>query len=608
MSHLGLDRSRHASRRSAVAATLGGLAAGLVLSVSCVAAAAATAVGASCPAAFPVSALKVGQAASGLTVSAGETPQPFAVKITGVLHDGIAPGVDMIVASTDSAAIRAAGGVWAGMSGSPVYAGDGRLIGAISYGLAGASEVAGITPAAAMYEDLSLAAVATAAALQRPGGAMLPAALRKAVVASGAATGAQASGGLRALPTPLGVSGLAASRLAAFTADLQRKGLTNTILYSSAARTAGTAPAAKVVPGGNFAGLLASGDATMGGVGTTTAICRGKALAFGHPFTEGGSVSDSANLASVLYVQRDDLFGPFKVANIGATVGTLDQDRLAAIRATLGSTPRSTAVSSVVRSSTTGASRSGATSIYDDRFVSDATGVHLLSNLDRVAQKIGEGSTSVAWDIRGRTAAGRAFTLARSDQYAALDDATFASVFEVMDQLDAIESNPFTDLTIDTIRLTATTSEQYRAYRVTGLQVREHGAFVPVAAGDTITAAAKSALQIRVMLTPYRGRGTAKTLTMSLTVPNAVGSEATLFAGAQAQQGGDDSGDPPAPAQPTSFDALVASLANAPRNTAVLGSLAVSDASSPTATTVDQVTQVDQVVDGSISATVDIVH
>jgi SpoIVB peptidase S55 len=533
-----------------------------------------------CPAAFPVAQLRDGQSASGLTVSKGETPEPFTVKITGVLRDGIAPGIDMILASTDSAAIRAAGGVWAGMSGSPVYATDGRLIGAIAYGLASASNVAGITPAAAMYENLTLG------------------------LGARVATSAQAAGGLRPLPTPVGVSGLHASRLATFKAGLEGKGLTNTILYSSAARTAGTAPASKVLPGGNFAALLASGDATLGGVGTTTAICGGKALAFGHPFTLGGTVADSANLADALYIQQDNLFGPFKVANIGATVGTLDQDRLAAVRATLGTTPRSTSVRSIVTSNTTGVSRTGTTSVYDHRIIADATAIHLVANLDRVAQKIGEGSATVGWDVRGTTASGAPFRLTRSNKYASLEDVTLESTLELLGQLSVIESNRFTDPSFDSISLTASTDEQYRAYTVTRLEVRKNGAYVPVVAGDVVEARAKRNLALRVTLTPYRGRGSTKTLYMTLPVPNAAGSEASLSVGAQAQPSdGEPSGEPAA----ASFDELITSLDNAPTNTAVLARLEVPSLTSPTPMRVDRVTNVDQVVQGSVSARVRIV-
>ena len=104
-----------------------------------------------CKAPYPVASLTPGDAVTGKTVSQGVTPAPFTGEVIGVLDDGIAPGLDMVIVDLDSPAISAAGGIWQGMSGSPVYAGDGRLIGAVAYGLAyGPSPIAGVTP----FEDM----------------------------------------------------------------------------------------------------------------------------------------------------------------------------------------------------------------------------------------------------------------------------------------------------------------------------------------------------------------------------------------------------------------------------------------------------------------------
>lgn len=151
--------------------------------------------GGSCPAAVPVQEIVAGQGATGLTVSVGSTPEPFTGTVLGRITDGIAPGIDMVMAELDGAALRAAGGVWSGMSGSPVYAESGRLIGAVSYGLsAGPSLVAGITPAASMralLDDASPAALEPAARVGVPTG------LQSALVARGAATPAAAQQGFR---------------------------------------------------------------------------------------------------------------------------------------------------------------------------------------------------------------------------------------------------------------------------------------------------------------------------------------------------------------------------------------------------------------------------
>lgn len=102
--------------------------------------------------------------ATGLTVEKGTVPDPFTATVLGVVENGIAPDLDLIIVDTDSPAIQRAGGIWAGMSGSPVYAQDGRLIGAVAYGLsAGPSPIAGVTPAEDMY-----------AVLDRPGSTVPP--------------------------------------------------------------------------------------------------------------------------------------------------------------------------------------------------------------------------------------------------------------------------------------------------------------------------------------------------------------------------------------------------------------------------------------------------
>ena len=114
------------------------------------AASAAAAPGA-CPTVMAESDVAAGQVGTGWTVEEGQTREAFKVKILGVLPDGIAPGLDLIVIKvsdkTGNDMIARAGGIWAGMSGSPVYIG-GKLVGAVSYGLTGSpSPVGGMTPA-----------------------------------------------------------------------------------------------------------------------------------------------------------------------------------------------------------------------------------------------------------------------------------------------------------------------------------------------------------------------------------------------------------------------------------------------------------------------------
>src|SRR3954470_285841 len=137
-----------------------------------------------CPPAAPISAATKDAPVNGVTVSSGTDPEPFTGSVIGVLNDGIAPGLDLILATLDSPELERVGGIWAGMSGSPVYTQDGQLLGAVSYGLSvGPSRVAGITPAGEMYALLNEGS--TSAGANR---VALTATMRNRVVATGTAS------------------------------------------------------------------------------------------------------------------------------------------------------------------------------------------------------------------------------------------------------------------------------------------------------------------------------------------------------------------------------------------------------------------------------------
>ena len=103
----------------------------------------------------------------------GRTLSTFGAEVLGILRDGVGRGA----ASSSSRPLRpvvtAAGGLWAGASGSPVFlrTGSGEsLAGAIAYGLAGGgSTLAGLTPAEDMEQllDIESASVPTTVKVPR---------------------------------------------------------------------------------------------------------------------------------------------------------------------------------------------------------------------------------------------------------------------------------------------------------------------------------------------------------------------------------------------------------------------------------------------------------
>ena len=107
-----------------------------------------------CPSLLAESGIVEGMVGTGWTVTTGDIPKPFRVKILGTLQDGIGPGRDLIIIKVSDLpgkhVISQGGGIWSGMSGSPVYLGN-KLAGAVSYGFSnGPSRIGGMTPAGQM--------------------------------------------------------------------------------------------------------------------------------------------------------------------------------------------------------------------------------------------------------------------------------------------------------------------------------------------------------------------------------------------------------------------------------------------------------------------------
>lgn len=471
-----------------------------------------------CVAAVPMNQISAGMAGSGLTVTRGTTPDPFDAEVLGVLADGIAPGVDMILVDVDMPAVQEAG-IWAGMSGSPVYADDGRLIGAVSYGLSyGPSSIAGLTPGVDMLDLYDY-----------PGGlgtqraeVSLPAGLRSRAAAATDATPAQLREGMAALPTPLGVS-LPASRIDELEQRLARRAnfkRSSLRLYSANRVAPAPGDVGEIVPGGNFVAALSYGDLTAAGVGTTTDVCNGTALAFGHPFAYLGRTRLSAHTADAIVIQPDPAYVSFKVANIGGVVGTVDQDRTVGVRAALGTGPDPIVVRSRIDSTSTDRGRTGRTWINRSTDVADLAPFHVLANMDRVLDKIGEGRTQLTWTATGSTRGGDTWKLTRRNRFASRYDASFESIFEMLDWLYAINGNRFTKATFARVQVTSTVNETFERLRLGTVRVAVNGgAYRNIAALSRLRVRAGDTIRVRVPLKRYQHQNVSRTVNLRLTVP-----------------------------------------------------------------------------------------
>lgn len=453
----------------------------------------------SCPAAFPVASIVEGQRVTGLTVSKGATPSSFTGEVVGVLDDGIAPDLDLVMVRLSSAALTAAGGVWSGMSGSPVYARDGRLVGAVSYGLGmSPTMIAGVTPAADMQAllttDTAEAQRSVAAAAQNET-IDLPRALSSRLVSSGAAEAAEVDEGLSRLRLPVAVSGLSSRRMRQAAKLMPTP---NVRLYKSSSASP-QGPEISVVAGGNLAASASYGDVTWAGVGTATAVCGDEVLAFGHPFMYSGRTSLTMHGADVLYVQQDPYWGgAFKVTNLGAPVGAVDADRMAGLHGVLGPAPRVTTVTSYVEAE--GRSRTGSTRISFQPDTPGLAATHMWADQDRVLDAWSKGSGTAAWTVSGTRAGGKDFSYTRSDRYASTWDISYEIPWGLYTQLLQLQANEFEPVTVKTIRTTSRLTTRYERYVVKSAQVRKAGAWVKLKGTQPLRLRAGSTQRFRVAL------------------------------------------------------------------------------------------------------------
>lgn len=169
--------------------------------------------------------------------------------------------------------------------------------------------VVGLTPAEPMLDLYQYPG--RMAGLRMRNEVSLPAAVQRRVVAESDMTTAQAREGMSLLPLPLAVSGVRSGRVERLG---KRLGGDNVTAFAADPSAPGAGSARDIVPGGNFAAAESYGDITTAAVGTTTDVCRGRALAFGHPLFSAGRTSLSAHSADALAIPADNVWGSFKIA------------------------------------------------------------------------------------------------------------------------------------------------------------------------------------------------------------------------------------------------------------------------------------------------------
>lgn len=280
---------------------------------------------------MPVADLRPGMEGQVWTVFQGSEPEPFSVKVTGILHNALGPGKSMILCELTDPRVQGMGAV-AGMSGSPLYI-DGKVVGVLSYQIQRFETVryAGFTPIRDMIEISELPTARDALTSS-------PIPVRR----ERSSTGTRAAGFGNAQFSPLTpaftVGGLAPDVAELLEPQFQALGLSVTGLGGSLATSenpAGIPTPTELHPGGVVAVALATGDISVAGTGTVSHVDGKRILAFGHPMLSLGATELPMAAAEVVTILPSSL-NSVKVANTGNIIGSFSQDRLSGIYGEIG--------------------------------------------------------------------------------------------------------------------------------------------------------------------------------------------------------------------------------------------------------------------------------
>ena len=289
--------------------------------------------------------IKPGQQGYGRTVFEGTQVETFGVEILGVLRN-VGPKQNMILAKLSGEKIDRTG-VFAGMSGSPVYIED-QLVGAVAYTFPFAkAPIVGITPIHEMIGIFTESPGTSPGRAQR----VNPSQLYQVAELPGLSsyfeppqffvdpslTSGRNLGRLQPIATPLNVSGFSSRSIERFASQFRILGLIPV-------QGIGTARLEEyedtpLEAGSTISVQLVRGDMDVSASGTVTHVSGQKIYGFGHPFLSIGYTDLPLSKAAVLTI-IPSLMTSQKISATAEFIGSIKQDRATGIMGVMGEKPR----------------------------------------------------------------------------------------------------------------------------------------------------------------------------------------------------------------------------------------------------------------------------
>jgi hypothetical protein len=547
-----------------------------------------------CPEAVPADQIVRGMTGKGWTVDEGRTRKSFSAEVLGVLENALGPGRDMIIVDTSGEVIEDHNGIWAGISGSPIFVGD-KLLGSVSFGLAfGPETVAGVTPATEMMKVLGYPTDQSPAPMARR--ARLTHTIRERIAYSTGSDVSEVSNSVSQLKLPVSVSGASNRQIDSIASVFQRENLP-LIPYagSSASGAAVQGSPATLRPGDNIGTALSYGDTTFAAVGSVTFVCGDRVMAFGHPFLWEGGTTMGINASSSIAVIHDP-FGAFEMGTIDEGLGRLDQDRFAGVRGVFGPMPSSIPVTSSVTALNTNRQRDGRTDVLVSEMLPFIAYNDVFGTILMTMDQYTEGSAEMSWTVTGTTESGGAWSFTRSNMHSSEFGIADESSFEIVNFLSFIEANQFEPVEFTSFDFDVTADDEIKQYTITDVHVSKDG--VQYKDKRRIKAQPGSEVFLRILLSPH-GEGDDKVVDLTVQVPARARTDGYVEIRGGALSGVDAEVcfyDPAACVSETgkkikSFDDLLTFLGSRPKNNELIAKLRMGGGKvkSEAAETLDQV-------------------
>jgi len=440
---------------------------------------------------LPVDELRPGMKGIAWSVFSGSVPEEFGIEIIGVLPGFTGPRQSTIIAKLSGKNVDRTG-VFAGMSGSPVFI-DGRLVGAVAYSFPFAKEpICGITPIEQMI-DIFESAMPKAARQPRAvsmtelARADWKPALPKPTVTGGPLVASVAAGSplapymgqqIQPIATPVVFTGISQETLSLFSNELTQAGL---LPVSGVGGASPITPLSSfnentLTPGTSVSVQLVRGDYSVAASGTVTFRNGERIYAFGHPFLGLGGADMPMTESSVITV-IPNAFNSFKLAVPGNMVGTISQDRATGIFGQLGHAAKMIPVTLNLHTSRNRDEKFSFEMVNDEYLTPLLMTISVFNSINARERSLGESTVSV----RGSINVDGQPPIQLERRFSAAN-ASLLAAGAVANPISDLLNSGFDDVTIRGITLDISASEEAEAATLERISLDR----TEVSSGDTV--------------------------------------------------------------------------------------------------------------------------